>query len=167
MIHLQKLQNLTVFGVTAFIFSSCSNASVDLVKTLQSSFDYHNKQVELQGEFDSPFFMFRSQNSTTIPMSFVVKPHAFSSEKFSVSDVILPMGTSKNNVSLDMMPDQKEYTLKDFTIYDDQGEKHNLDQHPGFKITGTVHYSEMDKPESERKADNFAFKITDIKVIKD
>ncbi len=167
MIQLLKQSRLAAFGSAVVLCFSCNSESVDLAKALASSYDYHDKEVTLTGEFDSPFFMFRSQNSTTIPMAFAVKSHAFSSEKVSVSNVILPMGADKNSVVLEMAPDQKQYALKDFNIYDENGEKHNLDTHPSFRISGTVHYSEMDKPETERSPDNFAYEIKDVHIVKD
>jgi hypothetical protein len=34
-------------------------------------------------------------------------------------------------------------------------------------MKGTVHYSEMEKPENEREKDNFSYKITDVSFVKD
>ena len=165
------MKKVSLIATTAAVLSislfSCSNESVDIVKKLNSSFEYEGKTVELAGEFDAPFFTFSSGNSTTIPMAFVVKPHAMSSEKESISGVVLPLGTDKNSVTLDLAPEEKKYTLKNFNVYDSKGEKHNLDQHPSFKIKGTVHYAELQKPEADRRADNFAMQITDVTIEKD
>jgi hypothetical protein len=100
-------------------------------------------------------------------MNFVVKSHAFSSEKFTAFSVILPVGIEKNNVLFEIPADQKNYTLKNFYVFDDKGEKINLDSHTTFKMKGTVHYSEMEKPENEREKDNFSYKITDVSFVKD
>jgi hypothetical protein len=157
----------TVATALSVSFFSCSNESVEIAKKLQSSYEYEGKTVELTGEFDAPFFTFSSGQSKTIPMAFVVKPSAMSSEKESISDIVLPQGADKNSVTLDLAPDEKKYTLKNFNIYDSKGEKHNLDQHPSFKIKGTVHYTELQKPEADRRADNFAMQITDVTIEKD
>ncbi len=164
-----KTANLIATVAAAFSISllSCSNESVAIAKKLQSSYEYEGKTIELVGEFDAPFFTFSSANSTTIPMAFVVKPHAMSSDKESISGVVLPLGTGKNNVTLELEPGQKKYTLKNFNVYDDRGEKYNLDQHQSFKIKGKVHYAEFDKPEADRNTDNFAMQVTDVTIEKD
>lgn len=149
------------------LLSACGNSSVKMVQTLQSSYEHEGKKVELVGEFDAPYFTFQSGRSTTMPMGFVVKAHAMSSEKFSISDVVLNIGADKNGVTLDMAPDQKKYTLKNFFVTDNKGEKYNLDEHPQFKITGIVSYSELKKPEGERDNKNFSFNLTDVTIEKD
>lgn len=148
------------------LLSACNNNSVKIVEALESGYEYEGKKVELAGEFNAPYFTFMSSKSTVIPMAFVVKSHAMSSEKHSISDVILNLGTGKNTVLLDMAPDQKQYTLKNFFVFDNNGEKYNLDEHPQFKITGTVSYTELKKPEGERDNKNFSFKLTDINIDK-
>ncbi|MGN7785472.1 hypothetical protein ACTJIJ_13170 [Niabella sp. 22666] len=164
-----KKVDLIAIVATAFSMSlfSCGNESVEIAKKLQNSYEYEGKTVELTGEFDAPFFTFSSGQSKTIPMAFVVKPSAMSSEKESISDIVLPLGADKNSVTLDLEPDQKKYTLKNFNVYDGKGEKYNLDQHQSFKIKGKVHYAEFDKPEADRRPDNFAMQITDVTIEKD
>lgn len=157
----------TVGAAISVSFFSCSNGSVDIAKKLQNSYEYEGKTIELTGAFDAPFFTFSSEQSKTIPMAFVVKPGAMSSEKESISDIVLPQGADKNSVQLDLAPDQKKYTLKNFNVFDSKGEKYNLDEHPTFKIKGTVHYAELKKPEADRRADNFAMQITDVTIEKD
>jgi hypothetical protein len=161
----------TAFSVIALnlfvlLLSACNNNSVKIVEALDSGYEYEGKKVELAGEFNAPYFTFMSSKSTVIPMAFVVKSHAMSSEKHSISDVMLNLGTGKNTVLLDMAPDQKQYTLKNFFVFDNNGEKYNLDEHPQFKITGTVSYTELKKPEGERDNKNFSFKLTDIIIDK-
>ncbi len=164
-----KKVNLIATIATALSLSlfSCGNGSVETAKKLQSSYEYEGKTVELTGEFDAPFFTFSSGQSTTIPMSFVVKPGAMSSEKETLSDIVVTQGTGKNSVQLELAADQKKYTLKNFNVYDSKGEKYNLDEHPTFKIKGTVHYAELQKPEADRRTDNFAMQITDVTIEKD
>ncbi|WP_316837002.1 hypothetical protein [Pedobacter nutrimenti] len=162
----------TVFSAIALnlfvlLLSACNSKSVKIVEALGSGYEYEGKKVELVGEFNAPYFTFMSGRSTVIPMAFVVKSHAMSSEKHSISDVILNLGTGKNTVLLDMAPDQKQYTLKNFFVFDNNGVKYNLDEHPEFKITGTVNYSELKKPEGERDNKNFSFKLTDVAIEKD
>ncbi|WP_114789295.1 hypothetical protein U0035_07005 [Niabella yanshanensis] len=163
-----KKVNLIVTVATALSLSlfSCSSESVEIAKKLQNSYEYEGKTVELTGEFDAPFFTFSSGQSKTIPMAFVVKPGAMSSEKESISDIVLPQGADKNSVTLELGPNEKKYTLKNFNVFDDKGEKYNLDQHQSFKIKGKVHYAEFDKPEADRRADNFALQITDVTIEK-
>jgi hypothetical protein len=158
---------LLLASLGTITLSSCNGASVDKVKSLESSYENQNQKVELVGEFDAPGFTFSSNNSKTIRMHFVVKSNAFSSEKFVVTDVTLPMGAERNSVVMNLAPDQKNYSLKDFTVYDKSGEKHNLDQHPQFRITGTVTYDELNRPEEERRADNYGYKLTDVSIEKD
>ena len=129
---------------------------------MESSYDNHNKTIELIGEFDAPSFTFSSGKSKTMAMNFIVKPHAISSEKFTAFSVILPVGTENNNVLFELPADQKNYTLKNFNVIDKNGEKINLDTHTTFKMTGTVHYSELEKPEGERDKTNFNYRITDV-----
>lgn len=164
-----KKANLIATVATALSVSlfSCGNGSVEIAKKLQNSYEYEGKTVELTGEFDAPFFTFSSEQSKTIPMAFVVKPGALSSEKERLSDIVLPQGAGKNSVQLELAPDQKKYTLKNFYVFDGKGEKFNLDEHPTFKIKGTVHYAELQKPEADRRADNFAMQITDVTIEKD
>ena len=147
--------------------SSCNGTSVDTIKALESNYDNQNKTIELIGEFDAPSFTFSSGKSKTMAMNFVVKPHAISSEKFTAFSVMLPVGAEKNSVLFELPADQKNYTLKNFHIIDKNGEKINLDTHTTFKMTGTVHYSELEKPEAERDKTNFNYKITDVIVQKD
>ncbi len=149
------------------LFSSCNGSSVDTVKAIESNYDNQNKTITLTGEFDAPSFTFSSGKSKTMAMNFVVKSHAFSSEKFTAFSVILSVGTEKNNVLFEIPTDQKNYTLKNFYVFDDKGEKINLDSHTTFKMTGTVHYNEMEKPVNEREKDNFSYKITDVSFVKD
>ncbi|MGJ1239103.1 hypothetical protein ACLCDV_05745 [Sphingobacterium sp. Lzh-3] len=149
------------------LFTSCNGDSVDTVKAIESNYENHDKTIELIGEFDAPSFTFSSGKSKTMAMNFVVKSHAFSSEKFTAFSVILPVGTGKNNVLFNVPADQKNYTLKNFDVFDDNGEKINLDSHTTFKMKGKVHYSEMEKPENEREKDNFSYKITDVSFVKD
>ncbi|MGJ1421675.1 hypothetical protein ACR79T_18805 [Sphingobacterium spiritivorum] len=158
---------LFITAIGAVWLSSCNGSSVDTVKSLESDYENQNKKVELTGEFDAPSFTFASGRSKTLGMHFVVKPHAISSEKFIVTDVVLPIGTDKNTVVMDIADGQKNYTLKDFYIYDKDGNKYNLDEHTQFKISGTVSYNELEKEESERRTDNFAYKLTDVTIEKD
>jgi len=147
--------------------SSCNGTSVDTIKAMESNYDNQNKTIELTGEFDAPSFTFSSGKSKTMAMNFVVKPHAISSEKFTAFSVILPVGTEKNSVLFELPADQKNYTLKNFHVIDKNGEKINLDTHTTFKMTGTVHYSELEKPEGEQDKNNFNYKITDVTFEKD
>ncbi len=163
--HLISALLLASSGLT--LLASCNGGSVDTVKAIESNYDNQNKTIELTGEFDAPSFTFSSGKSKTMAMNFVVKSHAFSSEKFTAFSVILPVGTEKNNVLFDLPADQKNYTLKNFYVFDNNGEKINLDSHTTFKMTGTVHYSELEKPENEREKDNFSYKITDVSFVKD
>lgn len=156
----------TVAAAFSVSFFSCSNESVEIAKKLQNSYEYEGKTVELTGEFDAPFFTFSSGQSKTIPMAFVVKPSAISSEKETLSDIVVTQGAGKNSVQLELAADQKKYTLKNFNVYDSKGEKYNLDEHPTFKIKGTVHYAELQKPEADRRADNFTMQITDVTIEK-
>ncbi|WP_293947276.1 MULTISPECIES: hypothetical protein [unclassified Sphingobacterium] len=151
-----------VASVSLISLSSCNGTSVDTIKAMESSYDNHNKTIELIGEFDAPSFTFSSGKSKTMAMNFVVKPHAISSEKFTAFSVILPVGTENNNVLFELPADQKNYTLKNFNVIDKNGEKINLDTHTTFKMSGTVHYSELEKPEGERDKTNFNYKITDV-----
>lgn len=162
----QTTFSLILASLFLFLLSSCGNDSVKLVQALESGYEHQGKKIELVGEFDAPYFMFQSGRSKTIPMSFVVKAHAMSSEKHNVSGVILNLGTSANSALLDMAADQKKYTLKNFYVFDKNAEKYNLDEHPEFKITGTVNYAEFKKPEGERKKDNFSYEITDVVIEK-
>lgn len=158
----KTLAALLFSAIGLISLSSCNGKSVDTIKTMESSYDNQNKTIELIGEFDAPSFTFSSGKSKTMAMHFVVKPHAISSEKFIVFSVMLPVGTEKNSVLFELPADQKNYTLKNFHVTDKNGEKINLDTHTTFKMTGTVHYSELDKPEGERDKNNFAYKITDV-----
>ncbi|MCH5720724.1 hypothetical protein [Niabella hibiscisoli] len=97
----------TVTAALSISLFSCSNESVEMAKKLQNSYEYEGKTIELVGEFDAPFFTFSSGQSKTIPMAFVVKPSAMSSEKESISDIVLPLGADKNSVTLDLEPDQR------------------------------------------------------------
>lgn len=158
---------LLAAAVTTFSLSSCNGDSVKIAKALEEkNYDYEGKQIELIGEFDAPMFTFGGRNSKTLRMAFIVKSHAMSSEKHRIAHVVLPTGEGKNSVTLEMNEDEKNYTLKNFNIYDQSGEKYNLDTHPEFKIKGTVHYSEMKRPENERDNDNFAFEVTDVIITK-
>lgn len=154
---------LTLF---VLLLSACSNSSVKTAEALGTGYENEGKKIELVGEFDAPFFTFQSGRSTFIPMAFVVKSNAMSSEKHNISDVILNIGPGKNAVILDIPSDQKKYTLKNFFVFDDKGEKYNLDEHPQFKITGTVNYDELKKSEGERDNKNFSLKITDVTIDK-
>lgn len=100
-------------------------------------------------------------------MNFVVKPYVINSEKFIVTNVMLPTGTEKNSVLFELPADQKKYTLKNFYVFDKDGNKINLNTHTTFKMTGKVHYSELEKPEKERDNTNFSYKITDVSFKKD
>jgi len=142
--HLISTSLLVCSGIV--LFTSCNGSSVDTVRAIESNYDSQNKTITLTGEFDAP---------------------AFSSEKFTAFSVILPVGTEKNNVLFEIPEDQKNYTHKNFYVFDDKGEKINLDSHTTFKMTGTVHYNEMEKPENEREKDNFSYKITDVSFVKD
>ncbi len=82
-------------AVYALALFSCGNASVELARKLQSSYEYEGKAIELVGEFDAPFFTFSSGQSKTIPMAFVVKLGAMSADKESISDIVLPQGRTK------------------------------------------------------------------------
>jgi len=157
---------LVATAIVSLSLHSCNNSSVKTVEKLQSGYEYEGEKVELTGEFDAPFFTFSSGRSQSIPMAFVVKASAVSSEKHNVSDVVLPTGSGKNSVLLDLGPEERKYTLKNFYVFDQDGKKYNLDEHPEFKITGTVHYSELQKPAEEQRKDNFSFKITDITIEK-
>ncbi|WP_312791875.1 hypothetical protein [Sphingobacterium sp.] len=158
--HIIPILLLTAISSTSFI--SCNGTSVDTVKALDSNYENENKTIELVGEFDAPSFTFSSGNSKSISMNFVVKSHPFSSEKFTAFSVILPTGTEKNSILFDLPADQKNYTLKNFYVFDKNGEKINLDSHTTFKMNGTVHYSELEKPEGDREKDNFSYQITDV-----
>ncbi len=162
--HLFSALLLTACSLT--LFTSCNGDSVDTVKAIASNYENQDKTIALVGEFDAPSFTFSSGKSKTMEMNFVVKSHAFSSEKFTVINVILPVGTEKNSVLFDIPADQKNYTLKNFYVFDDNGEKINLDSHTTFKMKGTVRYSELEKPENEREKDNFNYKITDVSFVK-
>ena len=163
-----KKTNLILIAtvITSLSLSSCNNGSVKTVESLQSGYEYEGKKIELTGEFDAPFFTFSSGRSQSIPMAFVVKASAVSSEKHSISDVVLPIGPGKNSVLLEMGEAEKKYTLKNFYVFDQGGAKYNLDEHPEFKITGTVHYDELQKPKEDQRKDNFSFKVTDITIEK-
>ncbi|MFU1857354.1 hypothetical protein ACK8HY_10075 [Sphingobacterium sp. NGMCC 1.201703] len=156
---------VAALGLTSL--SSCNGTSVDTIKAMESNYDNHNKTIELTGEFDAPSFTFSSGKSKTMAMHFVVKPHAFSSEEFTAFSVILPVGTEKNSVLFELPEDQKNYSLKNFYVIDKNGEKINLDTHTTFKMKGTVHYSELEKPEAEQDKSNFSYKITDVTFEKD
>jgi len=166
-----KTQNiipaLLLSAIGLMSLSSCNGTSVDTIKAMESNYDNQNKTIELTGEFDAPSFTFSSGKSKTMAMNFVVKPHAISSEKFTAFSVILPVGTEKNSVLFELPADQKNYTLKNFHVIDKNGEKINLDTHTTFKMTGTVHYSELEKPEGEQDKNNFNYKITDVTFEKD
>ncbi|MGE8379892.1 MAG: hypothetical protein ACN6PN_16115 [Sphingobacterium sp.] len=166
-----KTQNiipaLLLSAIGLMSLSSCNGTSVDTIKAMESNYDNQNKTIELTGEFDAPSFTFSSGKSKTMAMNFVVKPHAISSEKFTAFSVILPVGTEKNSVLFELPADQKNYTLKNFDVIDKNGEKINLDTHTTFKMTGTVHYSELEKPEGEQDKNNFNYKITDVTFEKD
>ncbi|MEI2271565.1 hypothetical protein OHD16_05380 [Sphingobacterium sp. ML3W] len=166
-----KTQNiipaLLLSAIGLMSLSSCNGTSVDTIKAMESNYDNQNKTIELTGEFDAPSFTFSSGKSKTMAMNFVVKPHAISSEKFTAFSVILPVGTEKNSVLFELPADQKNYTLKNFHVIDKNGEKINLDTHTTFKMTGTVHYSELEKPEDEQDKNNFNYKITDVTFEKD
>ena len=166
-----KTQNIIpalLFAATGLVsLSSCNGTSVDTIKAMESNYDNQNKTIVLTGEFDAPSFTFSSGKSKTMSMNFVVKPHAISSEKFTAFSVMLPVGTEKNSVLFELPADKKNYTLKNFHVIDKNGEKINLDTHTTFKMTGTVHYSELEKPEGERDKNNFNYKITDVTFEKD
>lgn len=156
---------LASFGLLSL--SSCNGSSIDTIKAIESNYDKSDKSITLIGEFDAPLFTFSSSKSMFIPMNFVVKSSAFSSDKFIVTSVILPVGSKKNNVLFEPPADQKNYSLKDFYVVDNSGEKINLETHTSYKMTGTVHYTELEKPESERDNTNFDYKITDVTFEKD
>ncbi|MCH5688327.1 hypothetical protein LWM68_31135 [Niabella sp. W65] len=164
-----KKTNLMLAGAAVYALAlfSCGNASVELARKLQSSYEYEGKAIELVGEFDAPFFTFSSGQSKTIPMAFVVKLGAMSADKKSISDIVLPQGRTKTAYCWSSTLIKKKYTLKNFYVYDSNGKKYNLDEHPSFKIKGTVHYTELQKPEADRRADNFAMQITDVTIEKD
>lgn len=154
-------------AATLLFLVSCNGDSVDTVKSLEEkNFNLEGKEIELTGQFDTPFFTISSGKSTTMRMVFMVKSHAMSSEELKVSDIVLAKGEGKNSVTLDMEEGEKNYTLKNFNIYDQDGEKYNLDTHPEFKIKGTVRYAEMKKPEENRNNDNFSYEITDVVITK-
>lgn len=146
------------------LFSACNNSSVKIAEAMASGYEYEGKKIELVGKFDAPFFTFKSGNSTILPMDFVVKPHAMSTEEYRISNVILNVGTGNNTVLLDLAPDQRKYTLKNFSVFDSKGKKYNLNEYPQFKITGTVSYNELKKPEGERDNKNFSLNITDVTI---
>lgn len=164
----KTILSASLFAVLGLqVLSSCNGSSVDTVKTIESSYDHEDKAIELIGEFDAPIFTFSSGGSPSMAMNFVVKPHVISSEKFIVTNVMLPTGTEKNSVLFELPADQKKYTLKNFYVFDKDGNKINLDTHTTFKMTGKVHYSELEKPEKERDNTNFSYKITDVSFEKD
>ncbi|MCW2263282.1 MULTISPECIES: hypothetical protein [Sphingobacterium] len=162
-----KIPALLLASLGLISLSSCNGSSIDTIKAMESNYDNEDKSITLIGEFDAPLFTFSSGKSTFIPMNFVVKSSAFSSEKFTATSVILPIGTNKNNVLFEIPMDQKKYSLKDFYVVDNTGEKINLEKHTTYKMTGTVHYTELEKPESERDNTNFNYKITNVIIEKD
>nr|WP_199082511.1 hypothetical protein [Pedobacter sp. ASV19] len=51
-------------------------------------------------------------------------------------------------------------------MFDNNGAKYNPDEHPQFKITGTVRYDELKKNKEERDNTNFSFKLNDVTIDK-
>lgn len=169
---------IVLASASLLFLSSCGNKSMDLAKELTSSYTHDGKTITAEGRLETSMMVWGTTSRQTLGMNLIIETALDNTKREQITDVVLPYGTGKNSVKIDVPDDARRFEDKDVLIYDDNGQK--LSTRDKVKITGTVTYTakgpkkqgndaiiQVGKPAKEEGDGNdYNYKITNVKIEK-
>ncbi|WP_118973946.1 hypothetical protein [Taibaiella koreensis] len=157
--------------------SSCGNKSMDLARELSSSYTHDGKTITAEGRLATDLMIWGT--GQTLDMNLEMQAALDNSKRERITDIVLPYGTGKNSVKIDVPDTARHFEAKDVLIYDKNGEK--ITTSDKVRITGTVTYTAkgpkkksndhvmitVPKPRKEEGDGNdYSYKISNVTIEK-
>lgn len=179
---MKKLKSLLAIAVTALLLTSCGESdSYELVKKLNTSYEYDGKTIEIKGHLSPPSFVWGSltdRKELSVGLSVPKNINSLSTERtYSFN---LKYGEGKNTVKINAAPGADKYSDTDLVFYDANGEE--LSTTDEVVLTAKVTYTAKGptkaspgikvpsfKGADEKNADNndYTYTLTEVSFKKD
>jgi len=157
--------------------ASCGNKSMDLAKELSSSYTHDGKTISAEGKLATNMMVWGT--GQTLDMNLEMQAALDNTRRERITDIVLPYGTGKNSVKINVPDTARRFEDKDVFIYDKNGEK--ISTSDKVRITGTVTYTAkgpkkesgghvmitVPKPgKEEGDGNDYSYKITNVTIEK-